>query len=338
MPRVPVDQLRLNMLLKRQAFLLREKNVLITRTGSPMLRVSLADRTGSIPGVYFDVPGAIAERLVPGQGVEVSGRLGEFKDQLQINIDDIRPAALANFEDYLPPPRRPLPEMMREFADLRSSVHEPDLSRLLSAIFDDPTFYRAFTQAPAAKVNHHACVGGLLEHTLNVARLTQAASVIYPEMNRDLIVTVTLLHDLGKVRAYDPLTFDMTEEGSLWTHLYMGASQVEHTIAALPGFDPELRLRVVHAILAHHGRLENGSPVLPMTLEAIVLHYADNLDGDARGHLDQLERGGGEGDLFSEYSPMHGTRLYRGQQQLSGPPPRAATATSSEGSPQKALF
>ena len=337
MPRVPVDQLRLNLLLKRQSFLLREKSVIITRAGSPMLRVMLADRTGTIPGVYFDVPGAIAERLVPGQGVEVSGRVGEFKDQLQINIDEIKPAVLANHEDYLPPPRRPLPEMIQEFADLRASIRNPDLARLLSTIFDEPTFYRAFTQAPAAKVNHHACVGGLLEHTLNVARLTQAASLIYPEMNRDLIITVSLLHDLGKVRAYDPLTFDLTEEGSLWTHLYMGASQVEHSIDALPGFDPELRLRVVHAILAHHGRLENGSPVLPMTLEATVLHYADNLDGDARGHLDQLERGGGEGDLFSEYSPMHGTRLYRGQQS-SDPSPRAPSSSPSERPPQRSLF
>ena len=337
MPRVPVDQLRLNMLLKKQPFLLREKSVIITRTGSPLLRVTLADRTGSLPGVYFDVPGPVAEHLVPGQGVEVSGRIGEFKDQLQVNIDEIRPTILTSPEDYLPPPRRPLPEMMQEFADLRSSIRNPDLARLLSAIFDDPTFYRAFTHAPAAKVNHHACVGGLLEHTLNVARLTQAACSIYPEMNRDLIITATLLHDLGKVRAYDPLTFDLTEEGSLWTHLYMGASQVEHSIDALPGFDAELRLRVVHAILAHHGRLENGSPVLPMTLEATVLHYADNLDGDARGHLDQLERGGGEGDLFSEYSPMHGTRLYRGQQSP-GPSSRAVASTAPERSPQKPLF
>jgi len=337
MPRVAADQLRLNMLLKRQPFLLREKSVIITRTGSPMLRVTLADRTGSVPGVYFDVPGPIAERLVPGQGVEVSGRVGEFKDQLQINIDEIRPATLASPEDYLPPPRRPLAEMTQEFAELRASIHDPDLARLLAAIFDDPTFYRAFTQAPAAKVNHHACVGGLLEHTLNVVRLTQAASLIYPEMSRDLVITVALLHDLGKVRAYDPLTFDLTEEGSLWTHLYMGASQVEHCIDGLPGFDPELRLRVVHAILAHHGRLENGSPVLPMTLEATVLHYADNLDGDARGHLDQLERGGGEGDLFSEFSPMHGTRLYRGQQS-SGPSARGAMSTPPERPPQRSLF
>jgi len=337
MPRVPVGQLRLNVTIKRQPFLLREKNVIITRTGNPMLRVLLADRTGSIPGVLFDVPGTIADHLVPGQGVEVSGRVGEFKDQLQINLDEIKPATLANPEDFLPPPRRPLPEMIKEFDDLRSSIHDPDLSRLLSVIFDDPASYRAFTQAPAAKFNHHACVGGLLEHTLNVARLVQSACSIYPEMNRDLGITVALLHDLGKVRAYDPLTFDLTEEGALWSHLYMGASQVEHAIATLAGFDMELRLRVVHAILAHHGKLENGSPVLPMTLEGTVLHYADNLDGDARGHLDQLDRGGGEGDLFSEYSPMHGTRLYRGQQPT-GPSSRGGTATSPERAPQKSLF
>lgn len=322
MARMTVSQLRANMTLKKHQFLLRDKSVSIMRTGNAMLRVTLADRTGSIPGVYFDVPGTVPDSLVVGQGVEVSGRVGEFRDQLQINIERIVPAQLTDPAEFLPAARRAMHQMLAEFDALRASVKNSDLARLLAAIFGDQEFYKAFTQAPGAKFNHHACVGGLLEHTLSVARLVQTACELYPELDRDLAITVALLHDLGKVRAYQPLSFDLTEEGSLWTHLYMGASQVERTIDSLDGFDAELRLRVVHAILAHHGTLENGSPVMPMTLEAIVLHYADNLDGDARGASDHLERTDVDKGAFTEMSAMHGTRLYRGSQAAPPSPPK----------------
>ena len=319
MARVTVNQLKLNMVLKKALFLLRDKTVLTTRTGSPMLRVTLADNTGTIAGVYFDVPEYVAESLQVGQGVEVSGRVTDFKDQLQITLERITPVEISDWADFLPAARRPVAEMERELGSLIASIKNGDLHRLLHAIFDDPEIHAAFVRAPAAKVNHHACVGGLLEHTLSVARLVQAAAQLYPELNRDLALTVALLHDLGKTRAYAPVTFDLTEEGSLWSHLYIGAAQVERAIAGLPGFNPELRLRVIHAILAHHGRLENGSPVLPMTVEALVLHYADHLDGDTRGALDQMGREG-EGGLFTAHSAMHETRLYRGAREEQEPP------------------
>ncbi len=326
MPRIPVDQLKLNMTLKKQAFLLRDKNVITTRTGSLMLRVTLADRSGSLPGVFFDVPNYVPDTLVVGQGVEVTGRIGEFKDVLQVNIERIDPVKLVALDEFLPTARRPLNEMKQQLDALLASVQQPDLARLLHAIFGDATFYDAFCRAPAAKSYHHACVGGLLEHTLAVARLTTTACALYPELDHDLAITVALLHDLGKVGAYDPFTFNLTEEGSLWTHLYMGASHVERVIGALPGFEADLRLRVVHAILAHHGQLENGSPVRPMTLEAIVLHYADNLDGDAQGAIDHLKRDDKDTGAFTEFSAMHETRLYRGMDEN---PPSGVTLQGS---------
>jgi len=312
MARIPVAQLRLNAMLRKQAFLLRDKILSTTRVGNSMLRVTLADRTGTIAGVMFDVPAHVAESLVVGGGVEVTGKVGEFRDQLQVNLERIVPTPLPNLEDFLPSARRPIEEMEAELDALMADITQPDLARLLVAIFGDESTYRAFTRAPAAKVNHHACIGGLLEHTLSVARLVLTACDLYPELDHDLVLTATLLHDLGKIRAYDPVSFQLTDEGILWTHLYMGASVVEHAIDALPGFPAELRLRVVHAILSHHGRLEHGSPVLPSTLEAIVLHYADHLDGDARGAIDQIARTPAEGGAFTDRSLMHDTRLYRG--------------------------
>lgn len=317
MPRVPVAQLRLNVRLRKQAFLLREKSATSTRMGSPMLRVLLADRTGAIPGVLFDAPSHVVASLSVGQGVEVSGRIGEYRDQLQVNVERIEPTELSDLGEFLPAAHRPLPEMKREFDEMLQSVKNSDLRRLLDAIFGDEETYRAFSLAPAAKFNHHACVGGLLEHTLSVARLVLTSCDSCPEMDRDLAITVALLHDLGKISAYDPVSFDLTEEGSLWSHLYVGASKVEHAIDALPGFDSETRLRVVHAILAHHGRRENGSPVLPMILEALAVHHADHLDSDVRGAVDHLKRTEEDGGAFTEHSRMHDARLYRGTGQRS---------------------
>jgi len=319
MRRIPVAEFKLNMSLRKHLFLLRERRLTTTRTGSPMLLATLADRTGIIPGVYFDVPSHVPGSLSPGGGVEVSGRVGEFKGQLQVNITHIVPARLLDLEEFLPTARRPIQEMTEELDALVASIQNPHLSRLLTSIFDHAQTFRAFTQAPAAKRNHHACVGGLLEHTLAVAQLVLASCDLYTQLDRDLALVVALLHDLGKIHTYDPVTFAKTDRGTMWEHVYMSACQVERHIDGLPGFPSELRLRVVHAILAHHGRLEHGSPVLPMTLEAIVLHDADRLDADAQGFIDQLARPQGDGGSFTERSFMHDTKLYRGGEGSSGP-------------------
>jgi 3'-5' exoribonuclease len=311
-PRTPVSSLTLNMAVRKQTFLLREKTVYTTRTGSPMLRVVLADNTGTIAGIFFDVPAIVADSLVLGGGVEVTGKVGEFKDQLQIGLERIVPVVLENLIEFLPSAKRPAKEMLAELDALMADVRNPHLARLLSALLDNMTLRQQFIQAPASKVNHHACLGGLLEHTLSVTRLVLTACDLYPSLDRDLAVTVALVHDIGKVRSYDPMTFAFTDEGALWSHLYIGAAMVEQSIMNCPGFPAELRLRVVHAILAHHGKLEHGSPVLPMTLEAIVLHYADNLDGDARGALDHLQRDDANEGNFTDRSLMHDTKLYRG--------------------------
>jgi len=311
--RTPVANLALNMVLRKQPYLLREKTVYTTRTGSPMLRAVLADNSGTIAGIYFDAPPQVTDSLVVGGGVEITGRVGEYKDQLQINLERITPVTLESLNDYLPVASRPQAEMLAELDALLVDVQNPHLFRLLSTLLDDMELRQSFIQAPASKVNHHACVGGLLEHTLSVTRLVITACGLYPAMDRDLAITVALLHDIGKVRSYDPLTFNFTEEGALWSHLYIGAALVEQAVGRCPGFPAELRLRVVHAILAHHGKLEHGSPVLPMTLEAIVLHYADNLDGDARGAIDHLQRDDANAGSFTDRSLMHDTKLYRGE-------------------------
>ncbi len=312
MPRIPIAQLGLHTTLRKQAFLLRERSLNTTRSGTALLRVTLGDRTGSLPGVMFDASPYLYESLEVGQGVEVTGRVEEFRGSLQIKLEHLAPTELVALDEYLPTAQRPMDEMRAELDGVIHTVRHPDLRRLLDAILGDKEIYKSFTQAPAAKSYHHACLGGLLEHTLAVVRIVLAAHSLYPEMDHDVALTVALLHDLGKITAYDQISFDLTKEGSLWSHLYMSASMVEQAIDKLEGFDPELRLRVVHGILGHHGRLEYGSPVVPMTVEAMVIHHADALDADARGAIDQYARGEGEAEAFTEYSNMHATRLYRG--------------------------
>lgn len=319
MPRVSVAQLRIGASISKQTYLLRDKSVGTTRAGSAMLRVTLADRTGSVPGVLFDVPGYVADALVVGRGVQVTGRVGEFRDQVQISIERIEPAELAHLEEFLPVARRPREEMELELAALRDGIEDPQLIALLDVVFDAAT-YEAFVTAPAAKSLHHATLGGLLEHTLAVVRLALETAGRYEEIDQDLLVAAALLHDIGKIDAYDPVTFAITTEGALYGHLYMSAARVERAMAQTPGLSLETRRRLIHAILAHHGKLEYGSPVLPMTLEALVVHHADQMDSAVRGAWEQLQGEGGQGD-FTGSSMMHDTRLYRGSTDDDQPQP-----------------
>lgn len=312
MPRIPVAQLSINAVLRKQPFLLREKAISTTRSGADLMRLVLGDRTGSIAGIMFEASSHVYDSLTSGQGVEVTGRVEEFRNALQIRIDQIAPTKLDPLSEYLPASSRPLDEMQQELDGLLAGVRQPDLKRLLKAIFGDAATYKAFCQAPAAKTFHHACVGGLLEHTLGVARLVRTAQSLHPEMDYEMALTLALLHDVGKLRAYDPQSFALTEDGSLLGHLYISASMVEQAMSRLDGFDARLQQMVIHGLLAHHGRLEHGSPVAPMTVEAIVTHYADVLDATAKGAIEHLARADMETEAFTGWSEMHETRLYRG--------------------------
>jgi len=313
MARIPVDRLRIGDTLHGQTFLLRSKQLATARNGSPYLRVNLADRTGVIPGIQFSTSPAAVDALEEGQGVAIWGRVDEYRGQMQVNIDRIGAGALADLQEFLPTALRPMGEMLDEFEGILASIDDPNLAALLAAVFDDDQGVRsAFQQAPAAKTYHHACVGGLLEHSLSVVRIVETTAALYPDLDRDLVVTAALLHDLGKIWSYDSVSFQMTPRGSLLSHVYMGAAYIEQRIQQLDGFPSETAMRLLHALLAHHGRLEFGSPVVPQTLEAMVLHSADKLDGDARGAVDLYARTDSS-SAFSDYSTMHETRLFQGE-------------------------
>jgi 3'-5' exoribonuclease len=237
----------------------------------------------------------------------------EYRGSPQVNVSAAVPHELDDMAEFMPVARRPREEMVSELQRLINSIKEPNLRELLKEILGDPSFQERFFRATAAKIYHHACVGGLLEHTLDVARQVVFAAQRYPELDRDLVATAAVLHDIGKVESYVMTgDFDLTDEGKLLGHVYISASMVDQTIARLPGFPAQLRLRLLHAILASHGEPGKGSPITPRTPEAIALHYADESDAILRGWVDHVHRDAPNGVSWTSWSKMHDGELYVG--------------------------
>jgi 3'-5' exoribonuclease len=176
------------------------------------------------------------------------------------------------------------------------SFTEPDLKRLLTTLLSDPAIAQAYKEAPAARQLHHAWLGGLLEHVVSLLRLAERVTPNYPILHRDLLLTGVILHDIGKVRelAWE-IGFEYTIEGTLLGHIHMGAELVERTMDGLPDFPSRLRTLVVHMILSHHGKLEFGSPKLPMIPEALVLNFVDDLDAKMQAMASEFEKCAREG-------------------------------------------
>lgn len=261
----------------------------------PFLTLEFVDRSGRIPGVAWDEVDVLAERLVEGGYAKVGGRVTDFRGVPQIQVSEVAqaPAALEPSE-YLPAGPVPPERSIEAIRGLARTIADHGLRRLVTAFLDDPGFVHRFGAAPAAKLHHHAYVGGLAEHTLSVMDLCAGAADHYPDLDRDLLLAGAFCHDLGKVRelAVEP-GFPYTEEGQLVGHIVLGYEMVRDR-ARETGLPAERAVDLGHLVLSHQGELEWGSPVEPRTLEALVLHFVDNLDSKvaaARPYLANTERG-----------------------------------------------
>jgi 3'-5' exoribonuclease len=255
------------------------------------------------------------ERLEAGSGVRIHGTVEEYPaGSRQIRIERLQLVEIRDFSPFLPQSKRDREEMRLELQQVLGDIEDPYLSKLLQQLFGDERFEATFSKAPAAKRYHHACIGGLLEHTLAVVKLCSFVAGEHPEIDRDLLLTAAILHDVGKATSYTQgPVLDLTDEGKLVEHVVQGALVVQTAIDGIEGFPQDLRNRLIHAILAHHGALERGSPVAPQTLEALALHHADWMDGDVRGFLDHVESEPPSADGWTGFSSMFGTRLYPGR-------------------------
>ncbi len=263
-------------------FLLKKKEILKTKNNDNYLSVVLSDCSGDIEGKLWRIGENSYNDLTEGKPVVITGRIDKFKDKLQINIEKI--SCLNNpseeiLNSLIPSTDKDISKLYQSILSLKNSLTNKYLIKLIDKVlFKDKEFSDKFKLAPAASKLHHAYRGGLLEHTLSVTRLCDMFSKKYPEINRDLILTGALLHDIGKVEEYDNITFKRTTTGKLLGHISIGVVSVDRKISTIKNFPDKLEQAVKHLILSHHGELEWGSPVQPCTVEAVMLHYADNID------------------------------------------------------------
>ena len=268
------------------------------RDERPYLRLRLVDRTGAVTAMVWDEVEKILEALEEGGYARVRGAVEDFRGDIQLKVAGAEPWGEAiDPEDFLR--RGPVPGdvSMAGIRELAETIADPWIARLVGAFLDDREFAAAFAAAPAAKVNHHAYVGGLAEHTLSVMHLCAAAAEHYGDLDRDLLIAGAFLHDIGKTVeiAVEP-GFPYTEEGTLLGHIPLGFSMMRERISAIEGFPREIAVDLGHLVLSHQGELEWGSPVQPRTSEALVLHFVDNLDSKvatARTHLEGIAEGHG---------------------------------------------
>ena len=282
-----------------ETYLCKSKSSGVAKNGKTFYSLVLQDKTGTIDGKIWELSNAI-EHFEAMEYVKLSAKVTSFNNKLQLNIRQTRRAEEGTYEisDYMPMTKYNIDEMFKELLTLIDSIKDENLKTLLKSFFvEDASFAKAFKMSSAAKSMHHAFVGGLLQHTLSVARIADFLAGFYPIMNRDLLVTAAICHDIGKVKEISEFPVnDYTDAGNLLGHIVMGAMMVKEKADGIAGFDETLKNNLVHCILAHHGKLEYGSPEKPKIIEAVALSFADDTDAKLEGFSEALESEQAEGD------------------------------------------
>jgi 3'-5' exoribonuclease len=287
------------------------------RDGPEYLRVALADRTGAVRAMVWEEVAVYAELLREGEPILVRGRYAVHPTYgPEIKLRELSSPAPGSYDpdDLLATASRPPEQMERDLRALLATIHNEHLRALLERVFDpESELWARYRMAPAAKYYHQAYPHGLLEHCLGVAQAVSATAATFPGIDREVAVTGALLHDIGKLDAYsaDKPGVELTQLGRLHGEIALGYYRVRRMIQELEGFPAELTGAVLHIILSHHGTLENGSPVLPCTREATLVHMLDNLGGRL-GSFDRLQRELARGQHWSEFDRAIGTAAYFG--------------------------
>jgi 3'-5' exoribonuclease len=280
-------------------FLLLVRQLRTTKSNKPYLSLTMCDKTGQLEGRVWE-PGdpRIAKDIERGDIVKARGSVSRFDDRVQMKVDQIRKATATEVDkaDLMPATTYDVAALWSQLLGFVDSLTNPDLKRLLTTLLADPVLAQAYREAPAAKQLHHAWLGGLLEHVVSLCTLADRVVPHYPLLDRDLVLTGVLLHDIGKVRELSwDIGFEYTIEGSLLGHIQIGTALAEKTMDSLPDFPPRLKLLVLHMILSHHGKLEFGSPKLPMIPEALVLNFLDDLDAKMQAVQGEFDKSAKEG-------------------------------------------
>ena len=264
-------------------FVAARKDLRDLQSGGKFLGMVFKDRTGEIGGVLWQNAPSVARLFEVGDVVNVRGTVTTYQSRLQVRVDQVLPLREGEYE---------LADLMAQFEEadetfeklraLLESIENEWLLALTARFLDDTAFVEGFKASAAGKRWHHAYRGGLVEHCYEMARLVDACAGIFPNLDRDLLLAAVLVHDAGKLEELSQgIVVDYTSAGKLLGHLTIGMQMVQQRIDEIEGFPETLRLQLLHCVLSHHGELANGSPVVPKTLEALVLSHCDNLSAQA---------------------------------------------------------
>ena len=263
-------------------YMCKQKNAATTKNGKPYENVLLQDKTGTLDAKIWEPNSMGIEEFEALDFIEVQGEVTVFNGAMQMSIKRARKCSEGEFDmkDFLPVSGRDIEEMYAELMALKNKVTNPYLGRLLNSFFvDDAELIKAFKFHSAAKSVHHGFVGGLLEHTLGVTTLCDCFADRYPMLNRDLLLTGAMLHNIGKLRELSDFpTNDYTDDGQLLGHIVIGVEMIGERAREIEGFPAKLEAEVKHLIVSHHGEFEYGSPKKPAIMEAVALNFADNTD------------------------------------------------------------
>jgi 3'-5' exoribonuclease len=295
------------------SFLVAEKNMAFSLKGAPYLTVKLKDKTGELDGKVWDNAVEFDQQFKKGDIIAIEGRANTYKNSIQISIISLKKCNWEEVEpaDYLPVAKGDVAAMYSELTAHIDLVQSKPLRDLLSAFFKAEKTAELFKRAPAAKGFHHIYLGGLLEHTLSVVRLLIKIADHYQHLDRDMLIAGGLLHDIGKIYefSYDQL-IEYSDEGRLIGHIVMGVEMIDKEIAAIPDFPTQLALELRHIILSHHGEFEFGSPKRPKTMEALAVHYMDDLDAKLNAFQTFTAEGSGDSD-WTNYNRFFERYLYK---------------------------
>ena len=297
-----------------EIYLCKTKQSALTKAGKPYENVILQDKTGILDAKIWD-PGSVGiDDFDSLDYVAVMGDITSFQGNLQLSIKRVRKVQEGEYDpkDYLPVSEKNIDEMYEELCGIIRSVNNPYYKKLLSSFFlEDKEFEKRFKFHSAAKTVHHGFVGGLLEHTLSVTKHCDYFAAYYPMLNRDLIVTAAIFHDIGKLEELSVFPEnDYTDEGQLLGHIVIGVEMIGDAVRNIPDFPEKLANELKHCIVAHHGELEYGSPKKPALIEAMALNLADNADARMETMTEVL-RGAGDNMGWLGYNRFMETNVRR---------------------------
>ncbi|MBN1163317.1 MAG: HD domain-containing protein [Candidatus Krumholzibacteriota bacterium] len=286
-------------------------------TGGKFLLFQFSDREGVLKGVYWDPSFEAETKIKVDDIVRVKGEIQDYQGSMQLKVNWIEKLDENEYNPavFLPVTSRDTDQIYDDILKMIASVNNEHIRALLQTIYGTESFRKDFLTAPAAKGWHHSYIGGLAEHVYDMATIANDIAEVYREADRDLLLAGVLLHDIGKLEELSVTNhIHYSDRGRLLGHICLGVEFLDEYLRGLNDFPPELETVLKHLILSHHGKLEHGSPVVPMTIEALLLNYIDNLDAQIRGALMELEKGGPHESSWTNYVKLLDRFIYRGQE------------------------